>query len=194
MDLRPQLHATVTACGASLTEEWLLTCFCGQSVPATKPTIIGAVNGVELEECAVSAVTAHLTASLAFAVNVTVTIFPQPVSAQAVALWHTSVVVFRQERCKVFTKCVKGSWVDERTCWIRLPAAHRTESSLNWAIQPVLMIQVQATHQDNSCSDHQWPGQACNWRRVFQTEIPSFVKGRSDMFTHLCDRFPGEGS
>jgi hypothetical protein len=97
VDLWPQRHLPVPTCGAHLAEKWLVTCPGGQSVSAAKPAVVGAVNGVELIECAVPAVTAHLTAGLALAVNVPITICPQPVSPQAMALWHSAVVVLSQE-------------------------------------------------------------------------------------------------
>jgi len=71
-----------------------------------------------LEKCAIPAVTAHLTTSLAFAVYITITVFPQPVAAQAVALGHSPVVVFRQKWCEILTECRHGCWCDEHANWI----------------------------------------------------------------------------
>lgn len=74
MDLGPQLHSPVPARGAGLTKKWRLARRGGQAVAAAKPAIVGAVNGVELVERAISAVAAHLTTGLALAVNVAITI------------------------------------------------------------------------------------------------------------------------
>jgi hypothetical protein len=74
VDLGPQLHLPVPTCRARLAEIWRLACPGGQSRSAAKPAIVSAVNGVELVECAITAVTAHLTAGLALAVDITITI------------------------------------------------------------------------------------------------------------------------
>jgi hypothetical protein len=97
VDLGPQIRLPVPACCARLAEKWLVACPGGQPVSAAKPAVVGAVNGVELIEGAIPAITAHLTTGLALAVDITITVCPQPVSSQAMALGHSSVVVLRQE-------------------------------------------------------------------------------------------------
>jgi len=74
VDLGPQLHLPVATCGADLAKKWRFTRVSAQSRSAAKPAVVGAVNGVKLIECAVPAVTAHLTTSLTLAINITVTV------------------------------------------------------------------------------------------------------------------------
>jgi hypothetical protein len=157
VDLWPQRHLPVPTCGAHLTEERLVACPGGQPVSAAKPAIVGAVNGVELIECAIPAVTAHLTAGLALAVNVPIAIRPQPVSPQAMTFWHSTVVVLGQERGKPVTKCLVRRWAHKHADRICLPAAHGAESSLNGRIHPVAVIQVEPSHQDHACRYKHWP-------------------------------------
>jgi hypothetical protein len=97
VDLGPQLHLPVPACGADLAEKRRFARVSAQSRAAAKVALVGAVNGVELVECAIPAVTAHLTTSLTLAVNITITVCPQPMSAQTVTPRHSSVVVLSQE-------------------------------------------------------------------------------------------------
>ena len=71
-----------------------------------------AINGVELEESAIPAVAAHPTTGLALAIDITITVFPQPVAPQAMTLWHAPVVVLRQEWNKMLTECVESRWAN----------------------------------------------------------------------------------
>jgi hypothetical protein len=74
VDLRPQLRLPVPTCRARLAEERLVACPGGQSISASKPAVVGAIDGVELIEGAVPAVTAHLTTGLALAVDIAITV------------------------------------------------------------------------------------------------------------------------
>jgi hypothetical protein len=72
--LGPQLHLPLPTCCAGLAEEWRLARARGQARSAAEPAVVSAVNGVELIEGAVPAVTAHLTAGLALAVDITIAV------------------------------------------------------------------------------------------------------------------------
>jgi hypothetical protein len=157
VDLGPQLHLPVPARCAGLAEEGQLTCPAGQSGSAAKPAVVGAINAVELIEGAVPTVTAHLTAGLALAVNITVAICPQPVSPQTMALWHSSVVVLRQERREALAKCVMRFLVHEHANRVCLPTANWAESRHSGRIHLVPMIQVQAAHCHHPCCNQHWP-------------------------------------
>jgi hypothetical protein len=74
VDLGPQLHSPVPARGAGLTKKWLLARPRVQARAAAKPAVVCAIDGVELVEGAIPAVAAHLTAGLALAVDIAVTV------------------------------------------------------------------------------------------------------------------------
>ena len=92
MDLWPQFYSPVTAGSASFAKPWLLASVGVQTRSAAQPTIISAINVVELEESAVPAIATHLPTSLTLAVNIAIAVSPQPVPAETRTLWHSPAV------------------------------------------------------------------------------------------------------